>query len=98
MSPGCAGMFSVPPPTVICWSWRTTFQPAPSDAPSKSSTKLPPPPPPIGSSGLKRIQSKSATGYVGAWSDSATGPIFGLVKLASDAGRPTWLNVVPSYE
>ena len=58
MSPVCAGMFSLLPLTVSCWSRRTTSQPAPRSAPSNSSTKLPPPPPPIGSSGLNRIQSK----------------------------------------
>ena len=41
MSPGCAGMFSVPPLTPMVWSGRITVHAAPSWVPSKSSTSPP---------------------------------------------------------
>ena len=45
-------------------------------------------------SGSNRIQSKRATGTLGARSDSAAGPICGSANVASGAGRPTGRNVV----
>jgi hypothetical protein len=65
--------------------------------PSKLSTTPSEPPPPE-PSGSKRIQSKRATGTVGASADRAVGPIFGSANAASETGRPTGVNVVPSYE
>ena len=62
--------------------------------PSNSSTTPLVPPPPV-PSGSNRIQSKRAIGTLGAWSDSAAGPICGLVNVDSGAGRPTGRNVVP---
>ncbi len=92
-------MFSVPPPTVRSWFWRTTVHALPSAVPSKLSTiPPPPPPPPVVPSGLKRIQSNRATGYEGAWSDSATGPICGFWNVASEPGRPTGRKSTPLKE
>ena len=93
-----AGMFSVPPLDVRAWSWRTTL-PAGAERGAvevvdhgcrrRRRHRRPVP------SGSNRIQSKSATGYVGAWSDSATGPICGFSNVASvRAGRPTGRNVL----
>jgi len=55
-------------------------------------------PPPPAESGSNRIQSKKASGVDGAESDSAAGPIRGLVNVLSGAGRPTGRNVSPSKE
>ena len=66
--------------------------------PSKSSVTVVPPPPPD-PSGSNRIQSKDATGTLGARSDSAAGPIRRLLPNAlSGAGRPTGANCWPSVE
>ena len=90
-------MRSAPPLTVRSWFRRTTSQALPRSVPSKLSTIPSPPPPPV-PSGLKRIQSNRATGYEGAWSDSATGPICGFWNVASEPGRPTGRKSTPSNE
>src|SRR5262245_62624276 len=102
MSPGEVVIVSWPPATVYSLGTSRTMasqRVLSRLEPSNPSLKPPPvPPPPDAESGLNRIQSKCATGKDGAWSDSATGPIRGLVNVARDAGLPTGRNSAPSNE